>query len=753
MKPLLILALCSTTLPGQEVWRQIHAVDGLGRELCSAEAAGPLRADRTVCLFYFLWLGRGGNNDKTPINVQELLTKHPEAGRDPFHPAWKDSLNLRDREGDAARMPRPQTSTMVHWNEPMWGYYRADDPWVQRKNMQLLTLMGVDALFFDATNLEHFQEESWLVMQTVESLQAQGTTAPLLGYYTNTKSGERMQRIYETFYRDGAPVRHPNTWYRWDGKPVLVGLRNEATPELKTFFALKQGWPNGDKPTPEHWPWMSGWKSDAQPVYPSKQFPQGEITCVSVAQVGGMDGDKFLASTRAFLGKDTALGRGYAYGVRDHSRQALHHGANVGMRWAYALAQDPRVVFVTGWNEWVAGRWLPKGGSQPCMYDLCNDEYSRDAEPMRGGWGDAYAMQLADAVRKYRGAPAVVPANGPHTIDIAKPFSQWDAVLPVFRDFQGDTAPRDHAGYGALRYTDQTGRNDLTHLQVALDAQTVAFHARCAAPLVAGERWMRLLIDSDGDSRSGWQGYDHQVRREGETLVLLRRAGAAWERTTTTVAWRAEGAQLHLALPRAALGGVPGELRFQWTDAVSDEDDALSFYTSGDAAPDGRFAYVWRPAGWQPTTATPLPAKAATASGGSNAAAVIDADATSAWSNGPLKTAAAESWIAIDLGEARAVGGVLLTPRVVRRAAVGWPRDWRIEASDDGTQWKAVPGASVTWDELPGPFGQRTLRFAAPITTRHLRWVSMRHRYDEGGTKFFHQLAGFSALPAAGTTP
>jgi len=66
---------------------------------------------------------------------------------------------------------------------------------------------------------------------------------------------------------------------------------------------------------------------------------------------------------------------------------------------------------ITGWNEYVAGQWLPEHGwtGKPFSFvDEFDWDRSRDIEPNKG-WGDrgdVYYLQLIDNVRKYQGMDA-----------------------------------------------------------------------------------------------------------------------------------------------------------------------------------------------------------------------------------------------------------------------------------------------------------------------------------------------------------
>jgi hypothetical protein len=77
-----------------------------------------------------------------------------------------------------------------------------------------------------------------------------------------------------------------------------------------------------------------------------------------------------------------------------------------------------------------------------------------------------------------------------------------------------------------------------------------------------------------------------------ETSVEVCRGGWQW-RQIGTAAYRVEGRQLQIAVPRRLLGLPPGNLalEFKWIDNAQRPGDILNAYIDGDAAPDGRFRY------------------------------------------------------------------------------------------------------------------------------------------------------------------
>ena len=294
-----------------------------------------------------------------------------------------------------------------------------------------------------------------------------------------------------------------------------------------------------------------------------------------------------------------ARGRSFHDGARDTSPGALDRGGNFQEQWQRVFELDPPFAMVTGWNEWIAGRW-GKPDTSVEFVDQFDREYSRDIEPMKGGHGDNYYYQLAANVRRYKGISAIPKASSPKSIDLDGGFERWKDVSPEFLDDAGDTSPRDFDGAGGTHYVNRSGRNDLVACKVARDAKNVFFYARTRADLTprTDPNWMELLIDADRDPRTGWEGFDFIVNRtveaDGTTWLERNAGGWRWEKVAKVRA-RVSGTELHLAIPRPAIGipEGPGGLAidFKWTDNVQHPGDILDFYVSGDVAPEGRYKF------------------------------------------------------------------------------------------------------------------------------------------------------------------
>ena len=176
---------------------------------------------------------------------------------------------------------------------------------------------------------------------------------------------------------------------------------------------------------------------------------------------------------------DQVFGRSYTQQSGMDSRpEAVNRGLNFQEQWERAFDVDPKLVFVTGWNEWTAGRYEEWQGTTNALPDQCNQEYSRDIEPMKGGHGDNYYYQLVDNVRRFKGVSAPSAPSEPMSAVMDGAFDEWDHVEPTFRDHRNDVAPRDHRGYGSTWYKDDSGRNDIVTCRVGSGCRPPLFLRR-----------------------------------------------------------------------------------------------------------------------------------------------------------------------------------------------------------------------------------------------------------------------------------
>ena len=238
--------------------------------------------------------------------------------------------------------------------------------------------------------------------------------------------------------------------------------------------------------------------------------------------------------------------------------------------------------------------------------DEYNEEYSRDIEPMAGGHTDNYYFQMVGQNRRFKGARPVPAASVPQTINTAGSFSQWTNVAPLYYDAADDTTWRNFASAVTQigNYTNQTGRNDFTVLQVARDATNFYFMAQCNSNITThtGSNWMTLFINSDTNHSTGWEGYDFAVNlgaRTATTTTLSQNTSTNdswnWTVVNSAIPYQVAGNQMMFAIPRAALGltNDPVTFYFHWADNWQ-TNQIWDFGVDGDSAPDRRFDYCYQ---------------------------------------------------------------------------------------------------------------------------------------------------------------
>jgi len=566
------------------------ATDALGRNLPTyAEVGGP-KPNRYVGMFYWQW--HGPDRWGPQYNVTEFLKTHP---------------GFKDFEAHPKGGPDYPT---WYWAEPLFGYYLSTDPWVIRKHLIMLSDAGVDFLFLDYTNGSIYDAELTRFMAVAEDLKAKGVHVPRLAFFLNSEPEWKIEALYTTWYKPG---KYDDMWFQWQGKPLLMVDRPTQTvkmkdptllPAIQDYFTWRPTWAFHDAAKePAKWRFMDDLNEGGRqrPALGPDGKPEQIVVNKSTGgplwnnmQSGGVSTYPGHVPTynSEWLSADNAKGLFFQY------------------MWTNALKSPAPILLVTGWNEWTASVWETPGvvflgrttkAGQGHIVDEFNQDFNRDLEPMKGGYGDDYYWQLVANMRRYKGMRAPEPPSAPRTIQIQKSYHQWDGVRPVYRDARGDAANRDWNGATPhSHYTDNSARNDLAVAQVARDSANVYFHVRTSAPLTpaTGTNWMLLFLDTDGRSGTGWHGYDFLINRSrtGDRCTIEHNVGGEWNWKPVgeaVMSW--QGSDLMLAVPRGTLGLLPTHgpltLDFKWADNLPDQPDIMDFYSKGDVAPDARFNY------------------------------------------------------------------------------------------------------------------------------------------------------------------
>ncbi len=428
----------------------------------------------------------------------------------------------------------------------------------------------------------HVADNAWLALELTTLLppgdyifEASESTGKI-GWWSHTEDVQPRGQAWA----DGRPAAGDRT--------LRLALTDDEAERIRAFFTFRKPQPDYFQgPTqPNMWSWLE--------VYPQHVFrnARGEKEQMSVGVAQNAVNGRLGA-----MSEPGAHGRSFHNGATDSQPEAVLRGFNATEQWERALKKDPRFIFVTGWNEWIAGRFAEFSGVRlPVMFvDQFDQEHSRDIEPMQGGHGDNYYYQFTDYVRRYKGVRPLPPVK-PRPIRIDGKFDDWRNVEPEFRDTLGDPMHRQHRGWEAkVTYTNGTGRNDLVAAKVSYDKWRVYFHVRTEESITpaSGTNWMLLFLDTDANPQTGWLGYDFVVNRTTPGSLERNVGGSFQWRSCGQAELRMSGNQLELSLPGPALNltSPPPQLDFKWADNCIAAGDWTDFTLNGDAGPNDRFNY------------------------------------------------------------------------------------------------------------------------------------------------------------------
>ena len=591
------------------------ATDALGRTMPSAQDVGKRKTDkqRTVGIFYITWHTPGNHSLTGPYtNVTEILNTDPEARHQADNPLWRYGT--------------------YHWGEPEMGYFLSQDEWVIRKDISMLQDAGVDVLVMDVTNGVCYWDEWEVLFSTMMKMRSEGNQTPQFVFWSyNGNPVNIVKQLYERYYK---VEKYKDLWFYWDGKPLLLynadpsndangtyDITADAYPDvIRSFFTLRNMWWGfyewfGSRYIGTEDNWSFGYSMGNPNV---KKMTPEEL----VSRHNGEPEEAAVTPAQHPLGLDgETIGIGKSWSKefgepeldsRDMPRQAYvpwlgktvdnptAYGIYFQERWDDALAVDPPFIYLNDWNEWTAGkynwgdRWFLGRENNPfCFVDQYNAEFNRTIQPMKGGYTDNYYMQMAQNIRRYKGARDIPVNYGRHSIKIDGRFDDWgDNGIVTYRDTRGDITHRDADGYAGLHYTDATGRNDIVEARAAITRKGIAFYVKTTDAITPpdGNDWMLLLIDADQDNATGWHGYDYVVNRkvvDSSTTALMKYDNGMWKEMVE-VKYAINGNEMELLLPKGLLSE---SFDFKWADNPGELDDIISLCTHGDTAPNRRFNY------------------------------------------------------------------------------------------------------------------------------------------------------------------
>lgn len=613
------------------------ATDRVGRKIT------PMHKEKTdheryVGVFYFLWLGT--HLSSAGVYDVTKLQKTAEGAAAVFDASYRlgqkvpNTVNAEEGYPDGMESP----TNYVHWtNEPLYGYYNTADDWVVARHMELLTMAGVDFIFFDTTNEYDYAENehtgfvsdpsdpknvqlsrpTYAVLDTILELSDQGWDVPQVVFYTNNKSGERVKEIYEDFYASG---KYDSIWFAPFGKPMIVGTtdknkgtdqtgdnRVDISADMQEYFDVRESqWPNQASQS-NGFPWMD-WSEGNQNFY----FEDNKVMNVNVAQHGSSE-TSYSAYTHYGRPADGRSSRGWNE-AEFSIDEDWESGKNIEDQWDSVFryeenGKEVEMVTVSAWNEWLAWKYNPAGDS--ILYvDNFNNQFSRDLEMDRDYYQDNFYLQLVRNVRKYKYGAAKDDYEWEEKT--VSSLSDFDKVQAKYKDFVGDARVRDFYGFDIRTgskeanllgswYTDTSNRNDIVETAIVHDGKNVYLRIQTKddiTPYAGGENWMNVLVKTKASTaENSWEGYNFIINRapvDGKASVDMSVGGWNWK-NVGAADMKIEKNQMMITIPLAMLGLSAENFAFEFkvADNVTQYTDIMDYYISGDSAPIGRLNYAY----------------------------------------------------------------------------------------------------------------------------------------------------------------
>ena len=555
----------------------LTATDALGR----TAPAGDISNGNDVGVFYHTWHGVHETPGKV-LDITKIMAENPDyLGSDYLY---------------------ENADKFHYWGEPLYGYYCSADPWVITRHVELMMAMGIDFLVYDYTNATAYNKEADAIFEVLQNFRDQGFNVPKVNFYTNTRSADVVCGLYRRYYEKGL---YKDLWYAPDGKPLIIGVSEDGLISAQNrelyamlkedFFDFRESqWPDG-KTTIENletgFPWMS-WQ------YPQKNF--NGMMSVSLAQ---------HPDAKMSNGPLTNNGRGFDYKKMRNYTSNSDKGTNYQGQWETVFENNADSskkyvdqVLVTGFNEWMAIKL--NDGNDSYFVDTFSEEYSRDIEMMKGGYGDNFVVQTLINTRKYKYSDAKHYKYDLKTMPLDDFSAEaWKDVKSEYKDPVGDALARDYRdAFSTTTYVDNSNRNDISSVRIAHDTANLYVRVETAEAVTAyngtDKNWMNLLIQTENGGENSFAGFQYIVNRSpdgsGKTSVEKSRGGFSWE-SAGSAQYAVSGNVVLYSIPLASLGLTAQNcyIRIKACDNVTKPDDIMDYYVSGDSAPIGRFAYSY----------------------------------------------------------------------------------------------------------------------------------------------------------------
>ncbi len=553
------------------------AIDALGRVLPTSEETGLPKENKYVGLFYSLWTSE----------ITAAIDNAKALASDPFAPNFGSRWNF------------------CFWAEPETGYHRANDVWQIRRDLYYFAMAGVDFLYVDMTNGSLYENAMETFLDVSLEMRAEGLMTPYVVpwcFGTAIEGNGDTGKFYARFMTE---EKYKDMWFYWEGKPLALikPVEDGSFPILQDEYyqdklTFRKSWVVNES-------WENYWVDDGfTPNSPNVGFARQNGK--RVRECAGI-------STAGFA--NFGQGRSEALSAKQYlnafwETDTMGQGLRIQKSFDLLMDRYPdcQVLMISRWNEWIAQNFTaPEDRATDTGFvDQFNPEFSRDIEPMKGGYTDNYFYQMCSIIRRFKGVLPADGVSGANTMTETDEdvFEKWETICPVYTDFAGDTSHRDHPDTtGKIQYVNTTGRNDIVESRITADGAHLYVYARTAANMTSykdGKNWMLLFIDADADKTTGWEGYDYLINYEvvSDTVTTIcAYKDGVWQEIGT-VAYAVKGDRMTVTIPRSLLGlnGENVKVNFHWMDNVTDIYDLESWFTTGDSAPERRNNYAYEQA-------------------------------------------------------------------------------------------------------------------------------------------------------------
>ena len=348
---------------------------------------------------------------------------------------------------------------------------------------------------------------------------------------------------------------------------------------LNFFHFLKPQWPS-DPFYADGFPWVE-W-----------QYPQPLHTNIMNVTVASHPSVPMSFSlTREW----TNWGRGWNPELNANVSEDVDKGAFFQRQWDNAIKTDPDIISVGGWNEWIAYKQIWDGEYMLC--DAVNKEFSRDIEPMQGGFEDAFYIQMIMNIRRYKGLKENVRKGKRHTIKINGESSQWDKVEYSEINIGADDIERNSFGATqSVHYIQAAPKNILQEIKIANDKKYVYFYIRSNNSFENNDKNPFILVGTGDPRLKEWECYDFLIGSNyNDNKADVQKIGKNFALTQkSSVEFSIKKDILQLKIPRKTIDlDKHNKFYFKVASDINCPENIMSYYTSGSSMPMGRLSYMY----------------------------------------------------------------------------------------------------------------------------------------------------------------